>query len=57
MPQFMTRLRDRRVQSSYPIQLTCQTVGWPELLWYKDGQEIHNDGITFIPNLFVEQRN
>lgn len=53
----MTRLRDRRVQSSYPIQLTCQTVGWPELLWYKDGQEIHNDGITFIPNLFVEQRN
>lgn len=46
LPQFVTRLRDRRVQATYPIQLTCQTVGWPtpELLWYKNGHEIQNGG-------------
>lgn len=46
LPQFVTRLRDRRVQATYPIQFTCQTVGWPipEITWYKDGSEIVENG-------------
>lgn len=46
LPQFVTRLRDRRVQATYPIQFSCQTVGWPipEITWYKDGTEIIENG-------------
>uniref|UniRef100_A0A8D8WY19 Myosin light chain kinase, smooth muscle n=1 Tax=Cacopsylla melanoneura TaxID=428564 RepID=A0A8D8WY19_9HEMI len=37
-PQFTMRLRDRRVQVSYPVRLTCQLVAYPAptVSWYKD---------------------
>ncbi|KPU76642.1 uncharacterized protein Dana_GF13334, isoform F [Drosophila ananassae] len=42
LPIFTMRLRDRRVQVTYPVRLTCQIVGYPvpEILWYKDDQLI-----------------
>ncbi|KAH8347927.1 hypothetical protein KR084_002412 [Drosophila pseudotakahashii] len=45
LPIFTMRLRDRRVQVTYPVRLTCQIVGYPvpEILWYKDDQLIHTD--------------
>ncbi|XP_017019749.1 muscle M-line assembly protein unc-89 isoform X1 [Drosophila kikkawai] len=45
LPIFTMRLRDRRVQFTYPVRLTCQIVGYPvpEILWYKDDQLIHAD--------------
>ncbi|XP_069686561.1 titin homolog isoform X2 [Periplaneta americana] len=44
-PQFTMRLRDRRVQMTYPVRLTCQVVGrpTPELTWSKDGEPIKAD--------------
>ncbi|XP_013147395.1 PREDICTED: muscle M-line assembly protein unc-89-like isoform X2 [Papilio polytes] len=44
-PQFTMRLRDRRVQATYPVRLTCQVIGRPPplLTWYKNGEEIVND--------------
>ncbi|XP_066996546.2 titin homolog isoform X2 [Anabrus simplex] len=44
-PQFTMRLRDRRVQMTYPVRLTCQVAGrpTPELVWSKDGQELKQD--------------
>jgi Immunoglobulin I-set domain len=38
------RLRDRRVQMTYPVRLTCQIIGYPhpEIIWHKD-----NEPITF----------
>ena len=40
------RLRDRRVQMSYPVRLTCQVSGHPEpdVTWYKNREEIFQDG-------------
>ncbi|XP_068144676.1 titin homolog isoform X2 [Drosophila tropicalis] len=45
LPIFTMRLRDRRVQVTYPVRLTCQIVGYPqpEILWYKDQQLINSD--------------
>lgn len=45
-PQFTMRLRDRRVQMTYPVRLTCQVAGrpTPEVTWAKDGKEIVKDG-------------
>lgn len=42
LPQFTMRLRDRRIQITYPVRLTCQAVGWPapKVKWYKNGIEI-----------------
>ncbi|XP_039287324.1 LOW QUALITY PROTEIN: muscle M-line assembly protein unc-89 [Nilaparvata lugens] len=44
-PQFSLRLRDRRIEVSYPIRLTCQVVGFPapNITWLKDGSEIKSD--------------
>uniref|UniRef100_A0A6P4FIV9 Muscle M-line assembly protein unc-89-like isoform X2 n=1 Tax=Drosophila rhopaloa TaxID=1041015 RepID=A0A6P4FIV9_DRORH len=45
LPIFTMRLRDRRVQVTYPVRLTCQIVGYPvpEILWYKDDELVHTD--------------
>uniref|UniRef100_A0A1B0CWT0 Muscle M-line assembly protein unc-89 n=1 Tax=Lutzomyia longipalpis TaxID=7200 RepID=A0A1B0CWT0_LUTLO len=48
-PQFTMRLRDRRVQVTYPVRLTCQCVGLPppEVAWFLDGKEVEqNDRFT-----------
>ncbi|XP_043500905.1 titin homolog [Polistes fuscatus] len=44
-PQFAMRLRDRRVQVTYPVRLTCQIMGYPapEIIWLKNGLEIPQD--------------
>ncbi|XP_078043651.1 palladin-like [Augochlora pura] len=44
-PQFTMRIRDRRVQVSYPVRLTCQVTGHPapEVTWYKNDEEIRPD--------------
>ncbi|XP_071444620.1 titin homolog [Hetaerina americana] len=44
-PQFTMRLRDRRVQMTYPVRLTCQVAGIPrpEIVWQKDGVIIKPD--------------
>ncbi|CAH0577797.1 unnamed protein product [Chrysodeixis includens] len=44
-PQFTMRLRDRRVQATYPVRLTCQLVGSPPptLTWFKDGDTLQLD--------------
>lgn len=45
-PQFTMRLRDRRVQVTYPVRLTCQFAGCPEptIKWFKDGEELLSSG-------------
>lgn len=45
-PQFTMRLRDRRVQMTYPVRLTCQAVGfpYPSVIWAKDGEIVKQDG-------------
>lgn len=39
-PQFTMRLRNKRVEISFPIRLTCQVIGYPKPIvkWYKDDQ-------------------
>ncbi|KAF4519135.1 hypothetical protein B566_EDAN007408 [Ephemera danica] len=41
-PHFSMRLRDRRVQLTYPVRLTCQVTGQPtpKVTWHKDGEAI-----------------
>ncbi|KAG8038190.1 hypothetical protein G9C98_006515 [Cotesia typhae] len=41
-PEFTMRLRDRRVQATYPVRLTCQVTGYPEpeVTWYKYREEL-----------------
>lgn len=53
-PQFTMRLRDRRVQMTYPVRLTCQVAGRPppEMTWSKDGEVIKQDGTTASIILF-----
>lgn len=50
LPIFTMRLRDRRVQVTYPVRLTCQVLGYPkpELTWYKDDIELHNSNRWLI---------
>lgn len=50
-PQFTMRLRDRRVQCTYPVRLTCQALGLPspQVSWFKDGVKlIEDDRIAFL---------
>lgn len=61
LPQFTMRLRDRRVQESYPIRLTCQAIGWPTptITWHKDSNEITANGLSelfshFKMEFFIE---
>nr|XP_046469209.1 titin homolog isoform X3 [Neodiprion pinetum] len=51
-PQFTMRLRDRRVQMTYPVRLTCQVIGHqtPEVVWYKNGREIRQDASHILWN-------
>ncbi|XP_023937954.2 uncharacterized protein LOC112045836 isoform X2 [Bicyclus anynana] len=44
-PQFTMRLRDRRVQCTYPVRLTCQVIGSPSptVTWFKNGEEVTED--------------
>lgn len=45
IPQFTMRLRDRRVQCTYPVRLTCQTLSVPSatISWQKDGVDLKED--------------
>lgn len=48
-PEFTMRLRDRRVQATYPVRLTCQVTGYPEpeVTWYKYREELlANDNLA-----------
>ncbi|XP_054274333.1 titin-like isoform X2 [Macrosteles quadrilineatus] len=44
-PQITMRLRDRRVQASYPVRLSCQVIGSPAptVTWASHGQPITAD--------------
>lgn len=51
LPQFTMRLRDRRVQCTYPVRLTCQALGvpFPSVSWFKDGNKlIEDDRVAFL---------
>lgn len=48
------RLRDRRIQTSYPVRLTCQAIGFPlpDITWYRNSEIITRSG-----ELHQESRN
>lgn len=51
LPQFTMRLRDRRVQCTYPVRLTCQVLSVPQptIQWYKDGIKlVEDDRLAFL---------
>lgn len=51
LPQFTMRLRDRRVQCTYPVRLTCQVLAVPHatIEWFKEGIKlIEDDRIAFL---------
>lgn len=51
LPQFTMRLRDRRVQCTYPVRLTCQVLAIPHatIEWFKDGIKlVEDDRIAFL---------
>ena len=50
LPMFTMRLRDRRVQVTYPVRLTVQVVGHPhpEVSWYKDDELLESNRHCFI---------
>lgn len=51
LPQFTMRLRDRRVQCTYPVRLTCQAIGvpLPDVAWFKDDIKlVEDDRIAFL---------
>lgn len=45
LPIFTMRLRDRRVQVTYPVRLTCQVMGYPapEISWFKDDKLLESN--------------
>lgn len=45
-PQFTMRLRDRRVQVTYPVRLSCQVIGnpRPDVVWLKEGVPLAMNG-------------
>lgn len=45
-PQFTMRLRDRRVQVTYPVRLSCQIIGSPrpDVTWYREGVPLSMNG-------------
>ena len=47
-PQFTMRPRDRRVQVTFPVRLTCQVIGFPkpDVTWYHNGVAILIDGVS-----------
>lgn len=60
------RIRDRRVQTTYPVRLTCQVIGHPvpEITWYKNEAKISQDGnyldtknIQNIQNIKIFSKN
>ncbi|XP_055846057.1 titin-like [Episyrphus balteatus] len=50
IPIFTMRLRDRRVQVTYPVRLTCQVMGYPrpEITWYKGDDVVEESRRTVI---------
>lgn len=50
IPHFNMRLRDRRVQISYPVRLTCQVIGnpIPEVTWQRNGIDIVQNNLYGI---------
>lgn len=55
LPHFTMRLRDRRIQVTFPVRLTCQAIGWPtpDITWYKDGCEIDNESGIFTYLIYI----
>lgn len=49
------RLRDRRIQTSYPVRLTCQAIGFPspDITWYKNSVAIIQNGELHITIKFT----